>query len=276
MKATPTIVSIQPQLVYGCAGNNAAVPLFQRMGANVLAIPTTLLSNTPHYPTTTGTPLDAELVGDLLHGLLDRVEPKNIDAILTGYIGSAGTATIAAKFIERVRESHPDVIVLCDPVMGDADCGLYVTEDVADAIKMDLAGHADILTPNVFEAQRLARSASDNPVQLLDGLLRGRTSIGVITGIPEKNGHVSTVAGDARAKWAVTTEHLALRPTGTGDILSAAFLHRFLLSRDIRDALETGVATVYGMLQYCHDNSAAELQPHKLIPDLTTLQSRQI
>ena len=63
------IVSIQSQVVYGCVGNNAAMPIFRQAGLRAIALPTVILSNTPHYPTLHGgaAPLDS-LVG-LLRGL---------------------------------------------------------------------------------------------------------------------------------------------------------------------------------------------------------------
>ncbi|MFC6489437.1 bifunctional hydroxymethylpyrimidine kinase/phosphomethylpyrimidine kinase [Nitratireductor sp. GCM10026969] len=81
--------------------------------------------------------------------LLDRVDARDINAILTGYIASADTATAAAAFIDRCGNS---VVVMCDPAMGDIDYGLYVEEHTADALARELVPQADILTPNLFEA----------------------------------------------------------------------------------------------------------------------------
>ena len=50
------IISIQSQVVYGCVGNNAAMPVFRKAGWRALAVPTVILSNTPHYPTLHGGP----------------------------------------------------------------------------------------------------------------------------------------------------------------------------------------------------------------------------
>lgn len=123
-----TIVSIQSHLVYGCAGNNAAVPLLQRLRATVYVVPTALLSNTSHYPTIAGGPFDPGMIVSLLRRLLDSVNPCDIDAILADYIANADAATAAATFIDRVRKRHPDLVVMCDTVMGDIDYGLYVEE----------------------------------------------------------------------------------------------------------------------------------------------------
>lgn len=260
------IVSIQSQLVFGCAGNNAAVPMLQRLGAIVYAVPTTLLSNTPHYPTIAGGPLDPALVEVLLDRLLDRVPPAAIGAILTGYIAGAGAAAAAARFIDRVRTAHPDILVLCDPVMGDTDTGLYVEAAVADAIAAYLVPRAHILTPNLFEARRLTGLTDGEPDALLERLLTSRARIAAITGIDSGDGYVTTAAGDRKRRWRVRTPKLALRPTGTGDVFSAAFLHALLHGADTPAALERGVETVFDLMETAHRTGAQELDPGGFAP----------
>ena len=149
----PVVVSIQSQVVYGCAGNTAAVPVLRASGATVYAVPTVLLSNTPHYPTVGGAPLPAPMIAEVLRVFLDRVPADRIDAILTGYIGSAGTAAVTAAFIDRVREANPGVAYLCDPVIGDLDLGMFVDAGVAASLCETLVPRADILTPNLYEAR---------------------------------------------------------------------------------------------------------------------------
>jgi len=223
-----TIVSIQSQLVYGCAGNNAAVPLLDR--------------------------------------LLDRIPPTEIGAIFTGYIASPGAAAAAARFIDRVRAEQGHVLVLCDPVMGDTDTGLYVEKAVADAIAADLVPRADILTPNLFEARRLTGLADGEPGAVLERLLTSRARIAVITGIDDSDGFVTTLAGDRKGRWRVRTPKLALRPTGTGDLFSAAFLHALLHGADTPTALERGVETVFDLMETAHRTGARELDPGGFAP----------
>ena len=66
------VISIQSQVAYGHVGNSAAVFPMQMHGIDVVAVPTTLLSNRPGYPTIRGRVLDAELVADLLRGIEER------------------------------------------------------------------------------------------------------------------------------------------------------------------------------------------------------------
>ncbi len=70
--AVMLVISIQSQVVHGHVGNSAAVYPMQAEGVSVAAVPITLLSNHPRYPTVRGRVLDAELVADLLRGVEER------------------------------------------------------------------------------------------------------------------------------------------------------------------------------------------------------------
>ena len=67
-----TVISIQSQVAYGHVGNSAAVFPMQMHGIDVIAVPTTLLSNRPGYKTVRGRVLEAQLVADLLQGVEER------------------------------------------------------------------------------------------------------------------------------------------------------------------------------------------------------------
>src|SRR5665213_2916125 len=81
-----SVISIQSQVAYGHVGNSAAMFPMQMHGIDVVAVPTTLLSNRPGYPTIRGRVLDAQLVGDLLLGIEARGASKRCQMILSGYL----------------------------------------------------------------------------------------------------------------------------------------------------------------------------------------------
>jgi pyridoxal/pyridoxine/pyridoxamine kinase len=54
MADSMTVILIQSQVAYGHVGNRAAVFPMQSRGVDVIAVPTTLLSNWPEYPTIRG------------------------------------------------------------------------------------------------------------------------------------------------------------------------------------------------------------------------------
>jgi pyridoxine kinase len=266
--AQPTIVSIQSQLVYGCAGNNAAVPVLQRLGATVFAVPTVLLSNTPHYPTIGGIDIAPGTVDELLRRLLERVPATSLSAILTGYMRDAATVAVVAAFIDRVRAENPGIIVLADPVMGDTDLGLFIPEDTARSVRDQLVSRADICTPNLFEARFIAGNDVMDPAQLESALFDSGARVCVMTGLGLEYGasDVQTLAFQRGQRWSATTPRLGIRPTGTGDLLAAAFLYHWLATGETPQALHSAVVNVYSLMQHAVENSLAELEPAHLDP----------
>src|ERR1700753_4345199 len=102
----PSIISIQSQVAFGHVGNSAATFPIQMHGIDVVAVPTTLLSNRPGYPTIRGRVLEAELVADLLAGIEERGAVETAGMILSGYLGSAGIADVVADFVAHARSRN--------------------------------------------------------------------------------------------------------------------------------------------------------------------------
>ena len=98
------VISIQSQVVTGHVGISAAVYPMQAEGVTVAAVPTTLLSNHPQYPTMRGRVLDADLVTDLLLGVEERGLIEQAAVLITGYLGSPAIAAAVADFAERALE----------------------------------------------------------------------------------------------------------------------------------------------------------------------------
>ena len=147
----PLIISVQSQVVYGHVGNSAALFPMQAAGLEVAPIPTVIFSNTPNHPTLRGRALPADFFADLLRGAAERDLHRRAAFIVSGYIGSAEVAELTAGFITRAKEVNPDLIYLCDPVLGDSGPGLYVPEDIAAIMRDQLLPLADLATPNPFE-----------------------------------------------------------------------------------------------------------------------------
>jgi len=98
-----TVISIQSQVVHGHVGNNAAVFPLQARGIEVAAVPTTLLSNHPHYPSMRGGVLDAEFVRGLLIGVEERGLIDACPVLISGYLGSAEIAAVVIDFVRRAK-----------------------------------------------------------------------------------------------------------------------------------------------------------------------------
>src|SRR5580700_7995081 len=154
-----TVISIQSQVVHGHGGNSAAVFPLQVCGIEVAAVPTALLSNHPHYSSMRGGVFDALLVRDLLVGLEERGLVDTCKVLISGYLGSPAIAAAVIDFVRRAKARNPNLLYLCDPVMGDADSGFYVDDDLRALFCEGVVRLADIITPNQFEMEQLAGRA---------------------------------------------------------------------------------------------------------------------
>lgn len=187
----------------GHVGLSAGQPVLQALGHAVTGLPTVLLSNHPGFAAVSGAPVPV----DQLQRMADALEANGWlgqhDALLTGYMPSAAHVGFAVALLRRMRALRPDLRVVVDPVLGDAPKGLYIAQDVAEALRDRLVPLADILTPNAFE----------------DGWLG-------VTAVPRVLVTSAEVAGrfgihDSATGSHYPVAHLDGVPHGTGDVFAA-------------------------------------------------------
>src|SRR5262245_66249533 len=114
-----SVSSIQSQVAFGHVGNSAAVFPMQIHGIDVTAVPTTLLSNRPGYPSIRGRVLDAQLVADLLRGIEERGAVEACDMILSGYLGSPAIGPVVADCVAHAKARNPNLADSCHPGVRD-------------------------------------------------------------------------------------------------------------------------------------------------------------
>jgi pyridoxine kinase len=250
-----TVISIQSQVAYGHVGNSAAVFPMQMLGIDVIAVPTTLLSNRPGYKTIRGRILDADLVADLLAGIEERGAIDSCQIILSGYLGSPQIARVVTEFITRAKTNNPRLIYCCDPVLGDSDPGLYVQGEIPPIFRDSLCPLADIITPNHFELEWLSGAKANTIDEVIKNAralsARGPSTV-VVTGAqladtPEDR--VDTIAIEGSSVWRLSTPKLPIRPSGTGDLFSSLFVSSLVRGSDTRGALEDAVSTTFAVLE---------------------------
>jgi len=249
----PTILSISSQVVYGHVGNAAIVPALQALGFEVLAIPTVLLAHHPGHGPPQGRVTPATEVAALVDGLEQVGALAGARAALTGYLGLAQTAEVAADAVLRLRRLNPGALYLCDPVIGD-NGKVYVREGVEDAIRERLLPLADIVTPNHFELERLAGQPVGTLAQALAAarylLALGPKTV-VVTSLEHDQlaaGEIATLVVSATAAWVCTTTRIQKVPRGSGDLVAALLLGQILRGRTVVDALALAVSAVQVVL----------------------------
>jgi len=248
------VLSIQSHVVYGCAGNTAAVFPMQRLGHEVWAINTVEFSNHTGYGSWRGKILEADLVLDLVTGLEERGVLKNCEAVLSGYLGDARTGEAIIEAVKKTRLFSPNALYACDPVMGDTGRGFYVKPDIPDMFRDKLISIADIVSPNQFELEALTKTSADSiesAIKAVNILHEKGPSIVLVTSYRDKNGAFGMLASDKTNIYKITTPELPLEESvaGTGDMTCAVFLSRYLETRSLEKTLELCTATVFGILE---------------------------
>ena len=152
------VLSIQSHVVHGYVGNKVATFAIQSLGIDVDPILSVHFSNhTGYQHRPTGQVLQGEELTKLKQGLetngiLDNVAYSHL---LTGYIGSLSFLEAVLDVLSSLRSRNPDLIYVCDPVLGDHG-NLYVPEALVECYKTKVISHASVLTPNQFECELLS------------------------------------------------------------------------------------------------------------------------
>ena len=240
-------------MVFGYAGNTAAVFPLQRLGWEVWAINTVEFSNHTGYGAWRGKVLGAELATDLVAGLEERGVLGQCEAVLSGYLGDAAVGRAVIDAVKKVRRESPDALYCCDPVMGDVGRGFYVKPDIPDMFKNELVPLADIVCPNQFELEALTginTATADNAIKAINILHETGPSIVLVTSFKETPEKISMLASDRTNLYKITTPELPLGNgvAGTGDMTTAVFLSRYLETGNLQKTLELCAASVFGIL----------------------------
>jgi pyridoxine kinase len=275
MKSEPTVprvLSIQSWVAHGYVGNAAAVFVLQRLGLEIDAIHTVQFSNHTGYGAWTGNVYAPESIGELVDGIEARGVLESFDAVLSGYMGSAGTVEQVVNTVRRVRERNSSALYCCDPVMGDVGRGVFVLPEIPEIMASLAVPAADILTPNQFELELLTGSSVKT---LEDSLSAARAlreklnpngpRIVVVTSLTREDAPpnvIEVLAVTDAGAYLIATPLIPLEPprNGTGDTITALFLGHFLKSGDAKESLERAVNGLFRLLEITHQKGTREIQ----------------
>jgi pyridoxine kinase len=266
------VLSIQSHVVYGHAGNSAAVFPLQRLGHEVWAINTVEFSNHTGYKAWRGEALSPALVENLVLGLEERDVLKHCNAVLSGYLGDpvSGRAIISA--VKKVRSHAPGALYCCDPVMGDVGRGFYVKPEIPDVFKNEVIPLADIVTPNQFELNVLTGMNAETLEDVLEGVKRLHAAgprIILVTSLKTKemegagSPEVGMLVSNGKEAYRINTPELSFENStsmaGSGDLTTSVFLSGYLETGNIQRSLELTAASVYGIMEATHRAKSREL-----------------
>lgn len=257
-KPAPTVLAISSQVAYGPVGNSAAVPAMQSLGITALAVPTVLMSNHPGHGGAVRLPIDAGFLSAAIERMASAGWLDQLDAVLTGYFTDAAQVEAVGQALAKLKSGRPNVLYLCDPVLGDDHTGLYVAQTVATAIASRLVPLADVIAPNRFELAWLS-GREVNDAQQAAAAARGLASTTLATSIPAGGGRLATMLIDSGGSWQVETPRRQRVPQGTGDLLAGLFLAHLSLGRSGRHALAASVGAVEAILDVSEVSDTLDL-----------------
>lgn len=263
------VLSIQSHVVYGHAGNSAAVFPMRRVGVEVWPLNAVQFSNHTQYAEGwKGTVFPPDHLAAIGEGLSAIGVLSKCDAILTGYIGSAEQGGVILDLVSRVKTANPGAIFFCDPVMGHPVKGCKVAPGVAEFHRDQSSLAADMMSPNVLELGKLMDREIDDVSGCLSAareLLRRGPRLVLVK-------HLSYAAKDPNAfemllaaadeAWHISRPLVEFErhPVGVGDLTSGLLLASLLKGLRIREALEFTTAAVYEVILATKKAKAFELQ----------------
>jgi pyridoxine kinase len=236
-------------------GGSAQALALARLGIDPILVPTVLYGRHPGLGSPGGGPVEAATFEAMLGGVEAAGGFMGLDAVITGHFSSAQQVATAAEALGRIRAASPGARIVVDPIMGDADVGLYVRAPVADAIAAELLPAADVVAPNAWELARI----SGLPVDAPGSAAAAADALGLrifVSSVPVGD-DVGVVYAMEDGVWCARHARFGAAPRGTGDLLTAAFVACLVEKLDPEQA--TLVATGVVADAVVRDSDAGDL-----------------
>lgn len=264
-----SVLSIQSHVVFGHAGNSAAVFPMCRMGVDVWPLNTVQFSNHTQYPQWTGTVFPAQHLTEIVSGLAKIHKLDICDAVLSGYIGSAEQGNDILAIVKQVKAANPQALYFCDPVMGHPEKGCIVAPGVAEFLCQQALQASDIIAPNLLELETLSGktiATVEQAVEAARQLCRKGPKIVLVKHLSRagyRANRFEMILVTAEHSWHVSRPLVDFgekQPVGVGDLTSGLMLVNLLKGESLPKALEHVAAAVYEVMLQTKVMGEYELQ----------------
>jgi pyridoxine kinase len=254
----PAVIVVSSLVARGSVGARASQFALERLGFPVWLVPTVTLAWHPgHGPSARITP-DPALFRALTDDLARSPHLPEVGAVLTGYFGHAGQVEAAADLVTAARAINPELVFLCDPVIGD-HYGLFQPPEIAEAVRDRLLPLADMAKPNRHELAWLAgRDLPDEAALVAAARELGPPEV-VVTSAHAGKGAVGNLAVTAGEVHRAEHPLQPSAPHGTGDLLSALYLAARLDGDGAEAALRRAVGATVEMIDLAIERGTNEM-----------------
>lgn len=263
------VLSIQSHVVYGYAGNKAAVFPMQLLGIDTWALNTVQFSNHTQYGKWKGMVIPKAQIGEITAGIDEIGALHECDAILSGYIGAAEQGEEILAAVAKIKALNPNALYFCDPVMGHPDKGCIVAPGVAEFLRDQALASADIIAPNLVELRELTGLSVENFEQAIEAIKAIRAKgvkkvlVKHLSRVGKDPSQFEMVLANEQGIWHISRplhEFKAKDPVGVGDLTSGIFLAQLLNGKSDIEAFEHTANAVNDVMSVTQQSGKYELQ----------------
>ena len=282
-----TVLALSSEVGVGAVGLSIARFAFAVNHISAICLPTVFFASRPDMGRVARLDISGESLAGQLEALSGDGRLAALDGVMTGYFASVEQVEVAAVRIEQLKAAKPGLIVLVDPVLGDHETGLYVSDEVAAAVRDRLVPLANVITPNQFELLWLAGAAAlpdaplprwpDDVAALTARLaaknvvvtsakvrkakadeVRGNPGAATEAAVRGSQGEISTVLVAGADIHVFTAPYFSDMPKGTGDVFAAFMLGRILCGDGMVRAAEKSAAYLAVIAEKARGEEAIE------------------
>jgi pyridoxine kinase len=259
------ILSIQSHVAYGHVGNSAAVFPLQRIGIEVWPVHTVQFSNHAGYDAWRGRVFSGESIRMVVQGIEERGVLGECDGVLSGYLGSPDTSEAVLDSVTRVKGANPAARYCCDPVIGDAERGVFVRKRIPEFIKERMLPAADLVTPNQFELDYLSGRNTSTMAELaaaIDALHECGPHVVFVTSLNTRetpSDSIDLVVSDGSDRCRLRMPRLPVVANGAGDLIAALFFAHHLSTGSAAEAMALAASSLFGVLSRTAEAGASEM-----------------
>ncbi|VDN51274.1 unnamed protein product [Dracunculus medinensis] len=207
------------------------------------------------YKYVKGQRLNDEQLREIYEGLkLNNINKYSY--VLTGYCGNESFLLKIADIVKDVKATNPEVIFVCDPVLGD-NGKYYTPKELMPVYRDVIIPLADIIAPNTFELSEISGQNIHNEKDCLKaiGIMhnKGVKTVIVTSGLEEENllfCYGSSINDGILIQYRFDIPKLPGMFVGTGDIFTSllvVWLDKF--HGNIKLAIEKVISSIQGLLR---------------------------